>query len=202
MRNQVNVNLIRAFEGPRHTRLERLWLQFPIPRIYVHDNRTTGLSHGEALNAMWAEEKKRQARYAIFTEFDFLPGPEFLRTEMAAPLIAGEYCTRNPETLKEEWHGIPGAWFIMVDKKFVPRSLDFGPGGPFNDPGALLPAALIQSYDCMPEHYGVRVGTRGEHLFFSRHYNDEGGIIAGLDLADILSKVDRKLTQVEQDVHD
>jgi hypothetical protein len=193
----INVNIIRIFDGPVHQRLEQIWRHYKKHHefnLHVFDNTKLQLRHDVAYNEIWRKERNRGERFAIFTEFDFLPGPGFLSTSIGDSAVkAAEYCTRNSDTMELEWHGIPGAWFILIDKEWTPP-LDFSSAGPFNDPANGLPADLIHSEDCYPEHYGCRVGQKGEHLFFSRHYNDSPELkIAGLPLDDILKKIKIRL---------
>lgn len=164
----------------------------------MFDNTSRKLSHATALNEIWAGERERPNRWAIFSEFDFLPGPGFLSLPAGGDAVyAAEYCTRDPVSLEMRLHRIPGAWFVLIDKEWAPH-LDFSPCGRFNDPANGLPASLIPSADCLPRHYGVRVGERGEHLFWSRHYNDPPGArVVGFNLDDIRQRIDRTLDDYE-----
>lgn len=205
---QISINLIRAFEGPRHKKLERVWqyaanFHFPDARLHILDNPGGRDSHAHCLNRIWDQERRRPERYAVLSEFDFLPDPDnFLDLDQVNeeyPVAAVEYVTRDPYTRKLLGHGFPGAWYILVDKQACP-DLDFTAGGPFNDPANELAAFVRQKYnkavrllfgvDQYPRHYGVRY-PQGTHLFFSRHYNDHPSTtVAGFCLWDILKKVD------------
>ena len=205
---QINVNIIRAFQGPRHSRLEFLWETLAEQhkktwRLCTFSNPGARLSHAKALNALWAEELTRPQRYAIITEYDFLPDwDRFTPLEMLSekrPIYAAEYCTRNPGTLRLIPHGIAGAWYVLVDKHYI-KSLAFDPEGAFNDPANGLAQYVRTAYDrglmmftakdCMPRHYGTR-HLPGEHLFWSRHYNDNPlSSPAGFNLGDILGRHD------------
>lgn len=188
----VNVNLIRAFEGPRHTKLEGLWdcvaeyLSRDV-RLHVLSNLGARLCHADCLNEMWDAERARPERYAIFTEYDFLPNLRGWFTPLgdATPLLGVEYATRSPLTKRLEHHGIPGAWYLLVDKERV-KELDFTAGGPFNDPANQIQGVrLMPGTDCYPLHYGISYPT-GTHLFWSRHLHDDpDGSAAGFKLGDI-----------------
>lgn len=207
----AEVGIIDVFEGPLHDRLRSIWkrLQTPEWQIRWFSNPEPIKCHGDMLQQMWEALKPSDARYAVLTEHDFLPGHLFPGCSLfdkyppETAVIAAEYCTRNPDTLQLVEHGIPGAWFIIVDKdRLGSRVLDFTAGGAFNDPGARLPhdiTAVLKSYDCMPHHYGVRVGDVGEHLFWSRHYNDvPWQEVAGFALWDVLGRVRRTIDDYEE----
>lgn len=205
----INVNIIRAFEGPRHERLELLWAVIAEYckkdiSLHIYPNLGAKLSHAECLNYMWIEELKRPEPFALITEFDFLPNlrtwlpTKYLLTD--APVLAAEYCTREPESSKLLSHDLPGAWYILIDKTRV-GDLDFSGAGPFNDPANGLgwcvrkrynaPLLLLTHSDCYPRHYGAEMLV-GEHLFFSRHIHDDPDMkVAGLILGDIQKKHDR-----------
>lgn len=210
----VAVGIIKVFEGPLHDRLRKIWKKLetmPNPfewKIHWFENFDMQC-HGAMLQTMWETLRKLDSRYILLTEHDFLPGPAFPgigQFELYPPdtaVLAAEYCTRNAQTYKLEEHGIPGAWYILIDKERLgERKLDFTAGGPFNDPAAKLPpgtTAVIKSYDCMPHHYGVRVGQVGEHLFWSRHYNDiPWKDVAGFPLWDVLARVRRTISAYEE----
>lgn len=205
---QVSVNLIRAFDGPRHKKLERAWTYFmeflcPEATLHVYDNPGGRDSHAHCLNRIWEQEARRPTRYAILTEFDFLPSPLFFTdldwVDELHPVAAAEYVTRDPYTRQLQHHGIPGAWYILVDKKRCP-DLDFSPAGRFNDPANGLAEFISAKYSLgtklLPTEdndnggYSIRI-PQGEHLFFSRHYNDPpGNFVAGFCLWDIQKKTD------------
>lgn len=193
----IHVNVIRAFEGPRHQQLELLWRWYANMhanqmKLCVFDNTKLQLSHATAYERMWEQESRRDARYTIFTEFDFLPGPDFLKVRPDTA-IAAQYVVRDPTTKDLRKFSFPGAWFVMIDKDTVQRP-NFSCGGPFNDPCNQLDATLLDTTDCYPRHYGVQVADVGEHLFWSRHYNDDpDSRPAGFHLRPILEGVDRAI---------
>ena len=204
----INVNLIRAFSGPRHDRLERVWdvileHQKHLVTGHIFANPGAHMSHAQCLNALWEEELKRPEPFALLTEYDFLPNlPLWLPTIHLAgnsPILAAEYITRDPKTRRLLHHDIPGAWYILIDKTRI-GALDFSGAGDFNDPANGLVAYVTREYnssilllnheDCYPRHYGARLMT-GEHLFFSRHLHDDPHqSVAGLHLGDIQRKHD------------
>jgi hypothetical protein len=198
----INVNIIRIFKGPRHDRLEFLWKKFAekhadLMTLHVFDNRSLRMSHDWCMTRMWEKEQQRPEALAIFTEFDFLPGPQFLNVKPEC-VAAAEYCTRASESRRMQTHGMPGAWFVAVNKELCGH-LNFFAGGPFNDPCNELKAYLYAAEDCYPRHYGCAVkndhGLIGEHLFWSRHYNDSPDLRpAGFDLGDIQAKVDSAIS--------
>lgn len=52
----TNVNIIRAFQGPRHSKLERIWQYYRQRHdinLHVYDNPEALLNHGQALQRMW-----------------------------------------------------------------------------------------------------------------------------------------------------
>lgn len=210
---QVLVNTIRAFEGPRHTLLERCWDTYAETnaqrmRYMCHSNAGARLSHAKMLNSIWNDFVLfRPERYIILTELDFLPSPDFIKltyVDSAYPILAATYCTREPGTNTMKEHSdIVGAWYICVDREYVDK-LDFSPGGPFNDPANNLVSYIHDEYglgvrmlmpaDCMPRHYGVQYLT-GEHLFWSRHYNDHpDSDLGGFRAGEIQKKVDQAIT--------
>ena len=209
----INVSIARGLglNGPRHLRLEAIWKRYAAlhaDKMQLHVYESPDGVHASNFNAMWAREQARPERYAILTEFDFLPGAGFLTPPLAA-VEAANYVTRSPDTLQLTQWNKPGGWFIAVDKERINGRLDFTAGGQHNDAANQLADYVWQHYnlcvkllptrDCYPRHYGCEVGTRGEHLFWARHYNDEPFLKpAGFPLADILQKVDQATTAYER----
>lgn len=151
-------------------------------------------SHAANLALEWEAAQSCPERVAILTEFDLLPEDGLLAEEPVS-LLCAEYCTRHPGTWRVQPHGTPGAWFVRIDKERLGGlPLDFSAGGVFNDPGAHLYSPdmrLIPPEDCWP---GVRVGEKGVHLFWSRHYNDPPAPLpCGFHLRDIHVGVDSLL---------
>lgn len=208
----INVNIIRIFEGPRHDKLEAIWRWYTCLHsnqmtLHVFDNTHLRLPHDRAYERMWVQEENRPEQFTIFTEFDFLPGADFLNVRPAS-ILAAEYCTRDPSDHRLQRRGIPGAWFVTVDKNAIKYRPDFRSGGPFNDPCNEIDAELLDTQDCYPDHYGVEVAFVevalnaigrhtterfhiGTHLFWSRHYNDDPNLTVGeFPLRPILEGVD------------
>lgn len=210
---KINVNLIRAFTGPRHARCEAVWQKFAREHkasinLHIFNNPDARRPHGECLQEMWEREQKRDEFRCIFTEFDFLPNEglahwPFTHFSLITPVEAAAYCTRDPGTLELLQHKLPGAWCVRISKALLhePRRLDLTAGGPFNDPCGRLAESLgdqvlrlLPQLDRRPVSYGTVTRGGGTHLFFSRHYNDDPSLRpAGFSLGDILAGVDREL---------
>lgn len=209
--SDVNVLLIRAFEGPRHARLEKIWDEVakraPI-KLRIFDNLGAKLRHAQCLAAMWEQEIWRPEHECIITEFDFLPYDGFWYGDRRAEIESTMYCTRDPATLRLSVEPrIAGGWFTHIRKTdavlqrrhVILRGLS-EESGRYRDPcNALLPDRFLPLVDAYPEHYGCRVVGRGEHLFWSRHYNDPPYLtLGGFSLASIHRKVDRTITRYEE----
>lgn len=223
-KDRINVWVIRAFEGPRHTRLEAIWQKFAALHkdqinLNIFENKGAVRRHDECLEEIWGAEKGLPESRAIITEFDFLPAPSFVQwptqnhgqLTLGEPIQAAEYCVRDPVSKKLRFCEIPGAWFIRISKALIRASamVSFASGGTFNDPANQLDkflrdttgqrVRLLQSEDCYPRHLGVRVCGAGEHLFWARHYNDNPlGIAAGFRISEILEGVDRAIEENER----
>jgi hypothetical protein len=207
---RINVNIIRIFEGPRHRQLELLWKWYADQHagqmsLHVFDNTQLRLPHDRAYERIWELESRRTEPYTIITEFDFLPGPDFLRV-LPETMWAAQYVTRDPHSKDLKRHLFPGAWYVAAKKDQVPEHPHFRNAGPFNDPCNDLDCEYLETDDCYPRHYGVKVFTEfatrkgldryeiGEHLFWSRHYNDPpDSWPAGFHLRPILEGVDRAI---------
>lgn len=211
----INVHLIRAFEGPRHARLERIWkiiaeIYADRATVWVHDNLTEKKPHATMLEAIWQDVIRQEQEDVIITEFDFLPAPGWL--DPRGESECAEYCTRDPYSRTLQQHGLAAPWWMhfvhLLPSTRSDLSGGFQSGGRFNDPcGELLPAArragcsirLLSGVDGYPVSYGVSYPGRGTHLFWSRHYNDPPvGIIAGVLLGEMQRKVDRVLDEYER----
>jgi len=192
---KINVNLIKVFQGVRHDRLRGLWNGW----AYRHRDEFTlhwwsnpgWFGHAEALQSIWEEELRRPERFTIITEADFLPGRAFNLSHLCTPerpIVAAEYCTRDPETLDLTHHDCPGAWYLLIDKDHAPK-LNFRPAGKHNDPCNDLcdkhKIWFLPQKDCLPRHYGTSMAS-GEHLFWSRHLHDDPElVVAGVKLGDM-----------------
>lgn len=202
---QVNVNIIRAFEGPRHSRLEFLWdclaeyyqQEF---KLHVFANPRATLRHSECLRRIWEAERSRPERYCVLTEFDFLPFsglPPIHLLKPDRPVVACKYAQRDEQTKAlTQYPDVAGAWYVLIDKENAPADLDLGDGGPGHDPGGRViaqlashskGAVLLHGADCLPIHHGIKYPI-GVHLFWSRHLHDPPHInVAGCNLGDIQS---------------
>lgn len=223
--SKINVNIIRAYTGPLHSRLEAIWDRFANEHsdqvnLWVYENTKTDWRHADMLKRIWCTEQRRPEDVAVITEFDFLPDLGFLtETHARSPIEAATYCTRSPATKAISTYGRPGPWFMRFNK---PRLVEYfasgrPPGGleklngAFSDGGTppdpcgrffkTCPGVhLLGTKDCYPDHYGVRVGDKGEHLFWSRHYNDPPEMrVAGFALGDILKAVEERITRYEKE---
>lgn len=210
----ATIRLIRAFEGPRHDRLEKIWdaVAEYLPKsinVRVFSNVNGKLSHAECLQRMWREEEEFDNRYVVFTEFDFLPrlhDRDFLGLQHFGrkSKVAGwgaHYATRDHRTRRiREVDNMLGGWFFVLDKSRCPKDLCFY-GKP--DPANQLPEQisrhrdnefyLVSGEDAYPRMYGLDYHF-GSHLFWSRHYNDDPRMrISGFPLGDILQSVDQEI---------
>lgn len=211
----TNVHLIRAFEGPRHARLERIWkiiaeIYADRATIWVHDNLVERKPHAPMLETIWQDVIQKEQEDVLITEFDFLPGPDWLRDPGWSEVA--EYCTRDPYSRRIQRHGLAAPWWMHFVHLLPAHRLGlagaFRAGGRFSDPcGELLPQArradcevrLLAGVDCYPVSYGIRYPGRGIHLFWSRHYNDPpNGVVAGVLLGEMQRKVDKVLDEYER----
>lgn len=213
----MDVHLIRAFTGPRHDKLERIWkilgeIYADRATIWVHDNTKEKRPHAEMLEAIWQTVIQKEQEDVIITEFDFLPEPGWLDPIGAESEVA-EYCTRDPYSRRIQQHGLAGPWwmhFVHLCRPGVRTGLagGFQAGGKFADPcGILLPQArrvgcpirLLPGVDAYPSSYGVRYPGRGTHLFWSRHFNDPPEtLVAGFLLGEIQRKIDKVVRDYEE----
>ena len=206
----VSINLINVFRGFRHDRLRASWNGW----AYRHRDefnlywwKNPGFfSHEESLRAMWDDELRRPERFTIITEADFLPGSAFNLSHLCTPerpIVAAEYCKRNPETLDLIHFDCPAPWYLLIDKHHAP-ALTFDSAPPGNDPANALCAReriwFLPQKDTLPRHYGTSMAS-GEHLFWSRHLHDGPElVIAGVKLGDMQKAHDRavKVWKAEQ----
>jgi hypothetical protein len=211
----IFINLIRAFDGPRHSRLEAIWdtiaeYHQAVVKLRVFNNPQYRLSHAECFQKIWDEQEvRRPNRFCIFTEYDFLPnlrapnwvGVSTLLNEDAV-MLGCRYATRHPLTKKLVRPGRrAGGWFLALDKEHVPLDLEFD-GDP--DPCNQLPdqitatgkkVLLFPGTDAYPRHYGI-IYPHGTHLFWSRHYHDDPDrIISGVRMGTVQQKIDRAVTE-------
>lgn len=204
----INVHLIRAFEGPRHDRLERIWkilaeIYADRATVWVHDNLKEQQPHATMLEAIWQDVIRQEQEDVLITEFDFLPEPGWL--DPIGESEVAEYCTRDPYSRTLQQHGLAGPWWMHF-VHLLPSSRSglaegFRACGRFADPcGDLLPCArragcpvrLVPGVDAYPSSYGVRYPGRGTHLFWSRHYNNPpSDVIAGVLIGEMQRKVDK-----------
>lgn len=211
----IDVHLIRCFEGPRHTRLERIWgilgeVYKDRATVWIHDNLELA-PHAEMLKKIWTFACEKDQDQVLVTEFDFLPDPAWLDS-WAPGIEAAEYCTRNEYTRRIVQHGRAGPWWLRLH---VQRGVDraklensFRASGPFTDPcGELVQEArrngigvrLLAGVDDYPRSYGVNYPGRGLHLFWSRHYHDDPYmVVGGVLLGEMQRKVDKVVAEYEE----
>ena len=208
----IDVHLVRAFEGPRHDTLYKIWdavAEFCAAEIRVlwYAN-SKGLCHADCLNRIWVEGQDRESTRMILTEADFLPNLINTDRWLQAPLdndrnvaFAGaQYFTRAAGTRKLVYRsGLPGAWFLSFDKRRCPKSLNFhGRPDPANDLPGQFPdddtkMLLIKALDEYPRFLSVSYPF-GTHLFWSRHLNDDPrGRVSGFSVHEIQTKHDRRV---------
>ena len=189
MTKKVSISIIDAFDGPRHRRLKKIWqafslLQKDLCELHLVENREAELDHRTMLKVIWDEELQRDSRFAIITEMDFLPDfSNFFSPLHHTPcsVVAAQYANGLESEARFKRWDFPGVWYLFIDKVKI-RDLDFTVSGPCNDPGNGLWEYLEKFYPDegrqllpartgLPEYHGARYFV-GEHLFWSRHYND------------------------------
>jgi len=201
---KFDVAMLRAFDGPIHDLLGNIWdaAAEAYPQVFRLRVFPDQGSHQDGLELIWSHYYGHD-RKLLITEQDVLPN---LRTAFwsrgetwVAPAILVESYTRNPNNLKLIAHrGESAPWFVALDcSVYGQREFDWGGS---RDPGTLLFPQIGESVialtvdDGFPIHYGLetRLAT---HLFWSRHYNDEGLIstVAGFSLDAIMAGVRRRL---------
>jgi hypothetical protein len=196
----VNIWFIDCYwRGPRHTRLRRIWDAYLLyskekfrQQIFLNPHFTWAAA--ESCRMAWLKEKRLPNRYAIFTEFDFLPDFEnFMCPEDfdERGLLASEsvFGVGGPNA-KGLGHAV--TWYVFVDKQRC-KHIDFTIGGLNNDPGANMDAKLYLAEPGYPEYYGARIKT-GTHLYWQRHLEDPKDMIVGeerMRLGDMQEKHDR-----------
>lgn len=207
--HKVTVRIARAFDGPRHRRLEAIWdtiAEYARDRIVLRwePNTRDRVSHADIFNRMWRKDRRGPNRYVLLTESDFLPdlnGHWLPLTELTyfdADALGVPYLTRNPSTLTlRVYETRVGGWWVLIDKSRAPASLDFdGDPDPCNQLGEQMKVRFARpTCDARPRHYGVRYPDLGDHLFWSRHYHDNPErTIAGVNLGDMQHRVDQAIT--------
>lgn len=209
MNDLTHVRLTRAFEGPRHDRLEKLWVciaEYAKDRIRLifEPNIGARASHAKMFQRMWAKDSEFENRFLLLTEMDFLPElagqwlPVSLFEESAkVNAVATQYYTRNPNNMRLVRHaGKPGGWWVLVDKTRAPAQLEFeGRPDPCNQLPEQMPTAILPGIDCYPNDYGVEYAV-GKHLFWSRHYHEgeDNETINGVQLGKMRKAHDRAVS--------
>ena len=216
MTDKLLVTKIRAFEGPIHDDLDRIWdayaeyyQDYMVLRTFANPARWR---HSRMLQHIWDTcQAESDNRYLIITESDFLPGPCFLTMpdELSAkyPVATSAYVTRDPfskvMTVHEE---VTGPWYMIFDRKFITGHVPFRDEGGFNDPANLVHLHIKELYGKeslvlmpkdgvrrTPSYYGTRHET-GDHLFWSRHYNDlPETVVAGFEVGDIVARTKKRV---------
>ena len=205
---KTHIRIARAFEGPRHDRLAKIWdciaeyAQDDV-RLIVEPNLNPRLSHAEIFERMYAKDVKEPNRYLLLTEYDWLPdlGGDWLPTHVfdqeEIAVLATQYYTRNPTSMHLRKHpGLPGGWFLLIDKTRAPHIRTFhGTPDPGNQLAHEANTLVLPGEDCYPLHYGVEYPT-GTHLFWSRHYHDgdDNDVVAGVRLGEMRALHDQAVT--------
>lgn len=210
----IDVHLIRCFEGPRHTRLERIWgilgeVYKDRATVWVHENKEKA-PHAVMLERIWKFACEKDQEKVLVTEFDFLPDPGWLDA-WEPGITTAEYCTRNEYTRRIVQHGRAAPWLMRLHVLRADRGKlenSFRASGPFADPcGELVQEArgngievrLLAGVDDYPRSYGVGYPGHGLHLFWSRHYHDDPAtIVAGVLLGEMQRKVDKVVAAYEE----
>jgi len=204
----TTIRIARAFEGPRHERLEKVWdciaeYVQDDARLIVEPNRSPRISHADIFGRMYAKDSEEPNRFLLLTEYDWLPDlsgdwlPTHVFDETDLAVLVTQYYTRNPENMRLRKHqGKPGGWYILVDKARAPHIRTFhGEPDPANQLSSEADALILPGEDCYPLHYGVEY-PMGTHLFWSRHYHDgdDDDVVAGVRLGDMRVLHDQAVT--------
>lgn len=222
----INVNLIRVWSGGLHDILEAIWAaKFEScsgliqPQIFENicppDAKVPTKVHYECQNEMWAAELMRPERYALFTEFDFLPvDPTWgldLMNQTGAAVVASEHIKPNFHYSRWKRTPITGPWWMLFDKQAIVEAglqlsfkpFDNGALTTLEDPAARVRAAVeaaglkVHLERCEPHPLSACsawIGRLGIHLFNSRHFLDERWVLATLmniSASDIQDKATR-----------
>lgn len=201
----ILAHILRVFKGPRHDRLENIWRAVteytPHLRLLVTDNWQCR-RHDNALELAWMLIRRQPERYALITEFDFLPNlsGDWLPTHLLTPekpVVIAQHVWRSAQTRALIPHEFGGAWYILIDKHHCPDLQGWFRAGipPRTDPATNIDrktgVTLLPAKDLYPEAYSVEYST-GIHCFWSRHLHDDPRLrVAGCPLGDIQEKHDR-----------
>lgn len=207
--SEVEVHIIRVFEGPRHDRLRAIWdviSEFAADRLRLRwfANPNGRLRHAECLNKIWADSRPNAPDRMVITEADFLPCLSYddwllqrdLDEDPEVALAGVAYAKRKPGTRRFlNYMRNPGAWFMSFARSRCPAALDFDcPTDPAVELLDQLPdasAVLYPGHDAYPLHVGAEY-VFGTHLFWSRHLHDDPRLrVSGYSLAEIQVKHDR-----------
>jgi len=201
---KTTINFTRIFEGPLHDRCYAIWEDFSEHtglEVIQHDNYD-GLEHWEMLALMWERMRARQdVDRVIITEHDFLPTPDLAeRAQEArggAAALGVEYAPQQWKTLGRRWQGIPGGWFLEIDRTRFSGPLDFRGEGLWNDPGNKLHHQLnLMLAPGQIDEYGLKYPW-GTHLFWSRHIEEKGRNVQGFEINKIREYWEKRLTEWE-----
>lgn len=203
----MDIYFTRAFEGMRHERCYRIWKMFAAAaglgvRV-VEVPPQPGLRHAEIFTKIWHFARYQPAEVVVLTEADFLPTPDFAKRvdeDLKKEALGVEYITRDPQTLDAIRHTMPGGWLVALDNAAcAEKAIDFdGGGSKFNDPGNDLHNQLDMDIWRGRNHEFGLMYPAGEHMFWSRHYNEPAGtIINGFSMDAVKQYVDETLDEYE-----
>ena len=209
----LSVRIAKPFDGLRHDRLYAIWeaiAEYWKDHLTVGFSRNVGArwSHAQMFNKMWREELESDTPFVLLTEHGFLPDlhqPDWYaspggvlstldeRHDQSFAGLACEYATRNPHNKALNFAGIPGGWWVLLEKARFNDIIDFtGRPDPCNQlEEAIGGVYLCEGADAYPKHYGIDYpfGTR---LFWSRHIHDHPDrTVSGFHLGDIQMRHDR-----------
>lgn len=205
---KTDIAIPKVFIGPRHDRLRAIWDTIADYakddiRLQWIENRGCHLSHADCFNLAWDRNYLAPGIYLLLTEADFLPdlrqqpkvwtGRTYLGDYDA---LGVEYCTRTAGTYVLNRKGVPGGWFILLNKPLCPSELDFhGTPDPGNQLAEKLNIKLLKGCDAYPQHHGIKYARIGDHLFWSRHLHDDPKrTVSGFLLEKIQATHDRFVT--------
>lgn len=195
MSEKTTVRLIRAFQGPRHDQLERVWdtiAEYCADQIILRpfDNLKKGLRHDEAFQRIWLDER-RGSGPLLLTEYDFLPD---LHADWIPLDRLGEqqglgcmYATRSPHSFQLKRHeDKAGGWYVLLNREKIDCDLDFeGSPDACNQLPEQISMDLDPGEDCFPISYGITYPF-GTHCFWSRHLHDDPErTVSGFKLGEI-----------------
>jgi hypothetical protein len=166
-----------------HDRQAALWAAWARNRGAILAHVTIEGSHAETFDkARRFIQGAAPEQWAIMEE-DFLP--ELNMFERRWPrLVLPRYVVKGRNTGRDTLADHAGLWFVAGNYGSLAAlgRLDFRPGGPYNDPGGLIPDLgttrgdyrLVKHKERPSRGWPALYQGIGTHCFFSRHYGDRG----------------------------